>query len=136
MDVAETSLALAASFTTVPCALLLTDVALSMTFEASRVQHTGKALLETWRELPCARKTFAAKYLGNCQIRVFSMLGLNEISMSTFSEDFNVDNGGEFPPDGPFVSYSLFIKYLIQRQGSREILHLHNIFTPSQDICV
>jgi len=47
MDVAETSLALAASFTTVPCALLLTDVALSMTLEASRVQHTGKALLET-----------------------------------------------------------------------------------------
>lgn len=72
MDVAETSLALAASFTTVPCALLLTDVALSMTLEASRVQHTGKALLETdpggWKTdgISCQDFLFGTQEIGNC----------------------------------------------------------------------
>eukprot|EP00435_Cladocopium_sp_Y103_P024117 s327_g5.t2 len=49
MEVAESSLALAARHAAVPCALLLTDVALSMTLEASRLQQTGKSLLDTWR---------------------------------------------------------------------------------------
>lgn len=48
MEVAESSLALAARHGAVPMALLLTDVALSMTFEASRLQQTGKSLLEAW----------------------------------------------------------------------------------------
>ena len=49
MEVAESSLALAARHAAVPCALLLTDVALSMTLEASRLQLTGKSLLDTWQ---------------------------------------------------------------------------------------
>mmetsp|Transcript_8360 Transcript_8360/g.14087 ORF Transcript_8360/g.14087 Transcript_8360/m.14087 type:complete len:1240 (+) Transcript_8360:71-3790(+) len=46
MEVAECSLVLAARFAAVPAALLLTDVALSCTFEASRMQHSAKQLLE------------------------------------------------------------------------------------------
>lgn len=46
MEVAESSLALSARCSSVPSALLLTDVALSCTFEASRMKHTSKQLLE------------------------------------------------------------------------------------------
>jgi hypothetical protein len=46
MEVAEASLALAARFSAVPAAILLTDVALSCTFEASRMQHASQQLLE------------------------------------------------------------------------------------------
>ena len=49
MEVAESSLALAARHSAVPCALLLTDVALSMTLEATRLQLTGKSLLDAWQ---------------------------------------------------------------------------------------
>merc|ERR1719235_2798255 len=40
------SLALAARFSAVPAAMLLTDVALSCTLEASRMQHASKQLLD------------------------------------------------------------------------------------------
>jgi len=46
MEVAEASLALAARFSAVPAAILLTDAALSCSFEASRMQHASKQLLE------------------------------------------------------------------------------------------
>jgi len=87
MDVAETSLALAASFTTVPCALLLTDVALSMTLEASRVQHTGKALLEVQRETSQTLQTLQqnlsmAKILGTVDAETLK-LSLNLVSKAT-----------------------------------------------------
>lgn len=50
MEVSECSLVLAARFAAVPAALLLTDVALSCTFEASRMQHAAHQLLEVRRD--------------------------------------------------------------------------------------
>eukprot|EP00930_Biecheleria_cincta_P040469 TRINITY_DN27727_c0_g1_i1.p1 TRINITY_DN27727_c0_g1~~TRINITY_DN27727_c0_g1_i1.p1 ORF type:complete len:1228 (+),score=279.05 TRINITY_DN27727_c0_g1_i1:76-3759(+) len=50
MEVAEVSLCLAARFAAVPAALLLTDVALSCTLEASRLQHAGKQLLDVRKD--------------------------------------------------------------------------------------
>ncbi|CAE7921028.1 unnamed protein product [Symbiodinium sp. KB8] len=50
MEVAECSLSVAARFAAVPCALLLTDVALSCTLEASRLKHAGQLLHEVRRD--------------------------------------------------------------------------------------
>ncbi|CAE7304538.1 abhd13 [Symbiodinium natans] len=50
MEVAECSLSVAARYAAVPCALLLTDVALSCTLEASRLKHTGQLLHEVRRD--------------------------------------------------------------------------------------
>jgi len=46
MEVAESSLLFAARSSSVPAAMLLTDVALSCTLEASRILHSAKTLLE------------------------------------------------------------------------------------------
>jgi len=50
MEVAESSLGLAARFAAVPSSLLLTDVALSCTFAASCMQHAAKQLLDVQRD--------------------------------------------------------------------------------------
>ncbi|CAE7189323.1 unnamed protein product, partial [Symbiodinium sp. CCMP2456] len=50
MEVAECSLSVAARFAAVPCALLLTDVALSCTLEASRLKHAGQLLHDVRRD--------------------------------------------------------------------------------------
>ncbi|CAK0875249.1 unnamed protein product [Prorocentrum cordatum] len=50
MEVAECSLALSARFSAVPASMLLTDVALSCTFEACRMQHAARQLLEVGRD--------------------------------------------------------------------------------------
>jgi len=60
MEVAECSLSLSARFSSVPTALLLTDVALSCTLEASRIQHTGKQLLEVRRDTISTLQTLNA----------------------------------------------------------------------------
>ena len=78
MEVAESSLSLAAQFASVPCALLLTDVALSCTFEASRLQHTGKALIEVRRDTTSTLHTLQAnlnmaKILGTVDAETFKL---------------------------------------------------------------
>lgn len=50
MEVAESSLLFAAVSSSVPAAMLLTDVALSCTLEASRILHSAKTLLEVRSE--------------------------------------------------------------------------------------
>merc|ERR1711871_753354 len=50
MEVADCGLGLASRYQAVPASLLLTDVSLGCTFEASRVQHAAKGLLEVRRE--------------------------------------------------------------------------------------
>lgn len=57
MELAEVSLAFAARFGSVPAAILLTDVALSCTFEASRVVHGAKQLLEVRRDTETTLQT-------------------------------------------------------------------------------
>ena len=62
-----------------------------------------------------------------------SMLGLNEIQCRHFQK-ISMSTTGVNLGQKPFVSDSLFIKYLIQRQGSREYciytiyLHLRKTF--------
>ena len=78
MEVAESSLSLAARFASVPCALLLTDVALSCTLEASRLQHTGEALLEIRRDTTSTLHTLQAnlsmaKILGTVDAETFKL---------------------------------------------------------------
>lgn len=50
MEVAEASLTFAARFSAVPASLLLTDIAMSCTFEASRMQHAAERLLDVRRD--------------------------------------------------------------------------------------
>lgn len=78
MEVAECSLALAARYATVPCSLLLTDVALSCTLEASRLQHSGQALLTVRREVTSSLQTLKAtldmaKLLGTVDQETFRL---------------------------------------------------------------
>eukprot|EP00931_Biecheleriopsis_adriatica_P115646 TRINITY_DN91413_c0_g1_i1.p1 TRINITY_DN91413_c0_g1~~TRINITY_DN91413_c0_g1_i1.p1 ORF type:complete len:1201 (-),score=299.63 TRINITY_DN91413_c0_g1_i1:100-3702(-) len=82
MEVAECSLSLAAKFSSVPSALLLTDVALSCTFEASRLQHTGEQLLEVKRDTVSTLQTLQtnlsmAKIIGTVDAETLKLsLGL------------------------------------------------------------
>lgn len=78
MEVAENSLALAARFSQVPSALLLTDVALSCTFEASRAQHSAARLLEVKQDTGSTLQTLRtnlqmAKLIGQVDAETFKL---------------------------------------------------------------
>lgn len=84
MEVAESSLALAARFSHVPASLLLTDVALSCTFEASRAQHAAGRLLEIKQDTGSTLQTLRtnlqmAKLIGSIDAETFK-LSLNLVS--------------------------------------------------------
>jgi curved DNA-binding protein CbpA len=82
MEVAESSLALAARFAMIPSAMLLTDVALSCTFEASRIQHAAHQLKEVRRDTVSTLQTLdtnlsMAKIIGSIDTETFKLsLGL------------------------------------------------------------
>ncbi|CAE8736290.1 unnamed protein product [Polarella glacialis] len=82
MEVAENSLSLAARYAAVPMAMLLTDVALSCTFEASRMQHNALQLLEIRRDTEGTLQTLKtnlsmAKIIGSCDAETLKLsLGL------------------------------------------------------------
>lgn len=82
MEVAEASLCLAARFSAVPTALLLMDVALSCTLEASRLQHAGQQLLEVRKDTVSTLQTLntnlsMAKIIGTCDAETLKLsLGL------------------------------------------------------------
>lgn len=82
MEVAESSLALAARFAMIPSAMLLTDVALSCTFEASRIQHAAEQLKEVRRDTVSTLQTLEtnlsmAKIIGSIDAETFKLsLGL------------------------------------------------------------
>lgn len=87
MEVAECSLALAARFAMVPSAMLLTDVALSCTFEASRIQHAAKQLKEVRRDTVSTLQTLEtnlsmAKIIGSVDAETFK-LSLGLVSKAT-----------------------------------------------------
>eukprot|EP00927_Polykrikos_kofoidii_P024647 TRINITY_DN22373_c0_g2_i1.p1 TRINITY_DN22373_c0_g2~~TRINITY_DN22373_c0_g2_i1.p1 ORF type:complete len:946 (+),score=239.10 TRINITY_DN22373_c0_g2_i1:406-2838(+) len=83
MEVAESSLDFAARFAAkVPSALLLTDVALSCTFEASRMKHAGSHALDVRRDTQPTLQTLetnlgVAKIIGTVDSETFRLsLGL------------------------------------------------------------
>lgn len=82
MEVAEASLELAARFSSVPAALLLTDVALSCTFEASRMTHAAKQLLDVRSDTITTLQTLQsnldmARIIGKVDAEMFKLsLGL------------------------------------------------------------
>lgn len=82
MEIAECGLELAARFAEVPAALLLTDVALSCTFEASRVKHATAQLLEVRTDTTTTLQTLQtnldmAKIIGSVDAETFKLsLGL------------------------------------------------------------
>eukprot|EP00439_Symbiodinium_sp_Y106_P006000 s3567_g1.t1 len=77
MEVAECSLSVAARFAAVPCALLLTDVALSCTLEAARLKHAGQLLHEVRRDTIGTLQTLQAAattytwIAGGCRTSLF-----------------------------------------------------------------
>lgn len=82
MEVAESSLTFAARFSAVPASLLLTDIAMSCTFEASRTQHAAERLLDVRRDTMGSLQSLdtqlhMAKIIGTVDAEVLTLsLGL------------------------------------------------------------
>jgi hypothetical protein len=82
MEVSEASLTLAARFAMVPSSILLTDVAMSCAFEASRIEHAAGQMLEIRRDTVTSLQTLSsmlsmARIIGKVDDETFKMsLGL------------------------------------------------------------